>query len=88
MPCNYEVFMTALCSALGKIEFMVKMLTYAMDTDKGMNNALSVKVLRDLIKANTALTDVLTTLAPNVDPKPAFDSDLVNMLVHNDTTVN
>ena len=88
MPCNHEVFMTALCGALGKVEFMVKMLIVAMDTDKSMNNALSVKVLQDLIKADTALTSVLTTLAPHVDPKPDFDSDLVNMLLHNNMPIN
>ena len=88
MQCNHEIFMEALYEALDKTEFMVKMLTGAMQDNKSMVNELSIRVVKELIKADTSLLNILAKLAPHADPKPDFDSDLVNMLLHNDTTVN
>ena len=83
MPCINEIFMMALCNALGRTDYMIKTLIWAMDTNKDMNNALSVKILRDLIKADAELRNVLATLDPNVDSSPDFDTDLVNKLLAN-----
>lgn len=88
MQCNHEIFMEALYEALDKTEFMVKMLTGAMQDNKSMVNELSIRVVKELIKADTSLLNILANLAPHVDPKPDFDSDLVNMLLHNNMPIN